>query len=217
MAKICKDLVGLKFNRLTVLNRVPIEREPGGRVRVWWACSCECGGETTIEASSLKSGNIQSCGCLRKESVIAISTNRREYRDCTIKKIPGYPSWVSMKSRCLNPEHDAYHNYGGRGITVCDEWLEFSNFHRDMGVPPMGTTLERVDNNRGYSKENCIWADATTQARNRRTNKLTADLVESIRRDHRSGKYIYEGLSKKYCISVSHICNIVNNQRWAIL
>lgn len=87
-----------------------------------------------------------------------------------------YGVWSSMKARCLNQNEPAYPNYGGRGITVCHAWLKFSNFLADMGEPALGMTLERKDNSKGYSKENCIWTDRTAQGRNKRNNViLTVD------------------------------------------
>lgn len=79
-----------------------------------------------------------------------------------------YTAWCNMKSRCLRPSHPAYKNYGGRGITVCKEWLIYYNFHRDMGRKPKGYTLERIDNNLGYYKENCKWATYEEQLVNQR-------------------------------------------------
>jgi len=77
-----------------------------------------------------------------------------------------------MKARCGNPNADAYHDYGARGITVCDAWMDFGAFHADMGEPPPGSTLERRDNALGYSPENCVWASRTEQGRNKRNNRL---------------------------------------------
>lgn len=82
-----------------------------------------------------------------------------------------YPKWRSMINRCTNPNETSWHRYGGRGITVCKQWMKFENFYADMGDPPPGTTLERKKNHLGYSKGNCVWAIAKAQANNRRTNR----------------------------------------------
>lgn len=91
-----------------------------------------------------------------------------------------YFIWMSIRNRCLNPRNPAYKNYGGRGITICDQWSKFSNFLADMGTPLPNMTLERVDNNKGYSKENCIWADRTAQGRNKRNNVLITAFGETL-------------------------------------
>jgi len=83
-----------------------------------------------------------------------------------------YMTWASMKQRTLNKNHKQFHMYGGRGISVCDSWIKFENFYADMGDCPDGLTLERTDNNAGYSKSNCVWASMKTQARNRRNSVL---------------------------------------------
>lgn len=81
-----------------------------------------------------------------------------------------------MRRRCNNPRELEYHNYGGRGITVCDEWQNFENFYKDMGDPPLGMSIDRIDNNKGYYPENCRWANAATQSNNKRnTIHITFD------------------------------------------
>lgn len=86
---------------------------------------------------------------------------------------PEYNSWASMKDRCGNPNHDYYENYGGRGVTVCAEWSEsFSSFYKDMGPRPAGSTLDRIDNGKGYAPGNCKWATRKEQAANRRTRRV---------------------------------------------
>lgn len=84
---------------------------------------------------------------------------------------PTYKSWHMMKQRCTNPKYSQYNDYGGRGITVCTQWLEFSAFLADMGVRPAGASLERLDNAKGYSPDNCVWADRKQQQRNMRRNR----------------------------------------------
>lgn len=83
-----------------------------------------------------------------------------------------YGVWCSMRARCNNPNNPAFGNYGGRGISVCESWGKFSNFIADMGEPEVGMTLEREDNDKGYSKDNCVWADRRTQSLNKRNNVL---------------------------------------------
>ncbi|MFT4064360.1 hypothetical protein [Paraburkholderia sp.] len=85
-------------------------------------------------------------------------------------RTPTYNVWMCMNQRCRNPKNTAYPDYGGRGITVCERWLDFANFLEDMGVKPPGLTLERLRGEEGYSKENCVWATRTAQNRNRRNN-----------------------------------------------
>lgn len=93
---------------------------------------------------------------------------------------PTYSSWYGMVQRCTNPNRRYYHRYGGRGITVCDRWLDFRNFLTDMGVKPEGTSLDRIDNDGNYTPENCRWVNQTTQMCNR-TNTLWLE-IDGIRK-----------------------------------
>ncbi len=117
-------------------------------------------------------------------SVNSVSRTKKVGR----KKIHGmdgtkiYYVWSSMKKRCLNVNHKAYHRYGGRGITVCDRWIgSFESFYADMGDKPDGYQLDRIDNNKGYHKDNCRWVPPKLNARNRSDNKLDEDTVSYIK------------------------------------
>lgn len=99
-------------------------------------------------------------------------------------KTPEYTAWHDMKGRCLNPNHRSYAYYGGRGITIDESWLEFENFYRDMGPRPSGLTLDRIDNDKGYSKDNCRWANRIVQMGNtRRNNKNVGVSFNNARQD----------------------------------
>lgn len=161
------DMVGRVFGRLSVFK---FSHKVKGKA--YWECVCVCGNITTVIGKSLVSGNTKSCGCLRAGAAMRsgkLSQHLSLHRE---SKTAMYYKWLCMKRRCLNPHDAAYHNYGGRGITVCDEWLHnYKQFRNDMGLPPFaGASLDRIDNNKGYSKENCRWASAQDQRRNTRVN-----------------------------------------------
>jgi hypothetical protein len=155
-----KIVVGQKFGRLTVL----FEAYVRNRAKYWF-CLCDCGNTKVIRTGNLKSGTSKSCGCLQKELLSEKKATHKMSHSGT------YRSWKSMKARCNNPNSPKYKSYGGRGITVCDRWINsFEDFLEDMGERPSRKySIERKNNNGNYEPENCIWLLKGKQQRNMRT------------------------------------------------
>lgn len=167
-----RDLIGQTFGRLTVLARMT----KIGEKNVRWLCYCTCGNKKLVYSANLVNGNVQSCGCLRKELNegnefgLKHGHNRRpEYGG----QSPTYTTYYKMLDRCYNENNLHYDYYGGRGITVCDRWREsFENFLEDMGERPRGLTLDRYpDMNGNYEPGNCRWATKKEQAQNTRPKR----------------------------------------------
>lgn len=135
-------------------------------------CLCQCGNSTSVRLNCLTTGNTTSCGCLgRERRLVSIATHGHGSRKKG-KVSPTYESWMGMRMRCLNPKNKHYADYGGRGITICERWDSFEAFLEDMGAKPDGLTIDRIDNESGYSRENCRWATAEQQGRNKRSNTM---------------------------------------------
>lgn len=152
------NLIGQRFGRLTVVGRA----ENIGK-QTAWLCLCDCGGSVSVRYRSLAKAETKSCGCLRSEKMKAAKQRHGHYNSRT------YHSYHSMKARCLNKNHRQFKDYGGRGIGISDRWLDsFENFLADMGERPVGRTLDRINNDLGYSKSNCRWATREEQNNNKR-------------------------------------------------
>ena len=158
------NLTGKKFGKLLVL-------EQHGRNRnksVLWLCRCDCGNETVASNGSLIGGTVQSCGCLKQRQREAVTKHG-------LHNTKIYKKWQSMKTRCNNPNASNYKDYGGRGITVCDEWLnDFESFYRwaiNNGYKE-GLTLDRIDVDGDYTPSNCRWATIAEQNNNQRKSRI---------------------------------------------
>lgn len=165
------NLAGSIFGKLTVIDEGPRNEN----IRQW-NCVCECGNTKLIRQDSLRSGRTISCGCFHSQVVsTTFSTHRRT-------KTVEYRIWQSMKGRCGNPKNVGYALYGGRGIKVCDRWLnDFPTFLSDMGPRPSPKySLDRIDNSKGYEPSNCRWATIEIQGNNKRNNHYLTHNGETL-------------------------------------
>jgi hypothetical protein len=160
-----KDLTGEKFGRLTVIG------VGAGKKAKAWLCKCDCGEDIVVITSKLNTGHTRSCGCLKSEAWLMCvnKINITHGKHGT----PEYNAWKNMKKRCLNPSHKSYPNYGGRGIKVCNRWLEFKNFYKDMGERTSSIhSLDRINNDGDYEPLNCRWGTRQEQNNNKRTTRF---------------------------------------------
>jgi len=184
MANTLKDLSGLRFGRLTVIERASLV----GQGRPRYLCKCDCGNTKVILGDALrqKGYSVVSCGCFIKSVLLAHAASckgKPGYHrihgasgDANKKNIwPEYHTWLGMRARCQNPKHHAFKYYGGRGITICDQWADnFLKFLEDVGRRPKGLTLDRINNDGNYEPGNCKWSTWKEQANNKRKRQPAA-------------------------------------------
>lgn len=165
-----KDLTGLKFGKLTVIKKVGRDK----KYNTLWLCKCECGNEKIVARDKLVVGNTKSCGCAKSK----FFTNLNKKHGLSHSRL--WRVWCNIKKRCYYKNHKAYKEYGERGITVCEEWLnDFQAFHDwamangyNENAPKGQCTIDRINNNGNYEPNNCKWVSMKEQARNKRNNKI---------------------------------------------
>lgn len=192
----CIDLIGQKFGKLTVIERA--KNSNNGKAR--WLCKCECGNEKTILSESLRKGKTSSCGC----KYINSNKERNKTHGQTNTRL--HKIWSGMKQRCNYPNARCFELYGGRGITVCDEWQHSFESFRDWALLngyADNLTLDRIDTNGNYCPENCRWATYKTQENNR---------VNNHRVIYKGKEYTLSKLSEKLNISSSTLAWRINHK-----
>ena len=206
------DLTARRFGRWTVEARAENNRHNQPQ----WHCICDCGGQKVVTGGILVSGASQSCGCLARENA---SERGRDSATHGMARSPTYRIWGDMLTRCTNPKSSGFRKYGARGVTVCDRWRRsFAAFLEDMGERPLGLTLDRIDNSKGYEPGNCRWATMQAQQNNRSNNHrmthdgVTLTLAQWARRLRKSPTTLHNRLNAG--LPLAEVLSPAKRSRW---
>lgn len=205
--RVRENLIGKKFTRLIVLSLSHVDRHRNAH----WNCKCDCGVMKTISQISLKNNKTKSCGCYNLEMCVKRGKDRGR------GKTPILVIWRSMIERCYNPKRDNYSYYGGRGISVCDEWKNDSWAFYDWAMAngySKGLSIDRINNYGNYEPSNCRWVSIVEQKRNKRSNKLNMLMAIEIRKIYANKQATLTNLSRTYSVSKQVIWHVVNNKTW---
>lgn len=197
-------MIGKKFNRLLVLYQIPTINK-----KLRYRVVCECGGKMVVDSGSLTSNNTKSCGCLQKEWTLKKNTTHG------LTHTPLYEVWCGIKKRCYDKNCKAYKDYGGRGIIVCEEWINNYKLFYDWGIShgwKKGLEIDRENNNSNYEPSNCRFVTKKVNMRNTRQSKLSIIMAAEIRKIYSTTKTTHQKLSKLYNVSPFTIGFVLRNK-----
>lgn len=168
------DMVGKKFGRLTVVEFDRLEKH-----KTYWKCACDCGLTVVASGNNLRSGNTKSCGCLHREKVAEMGKANTKHGEGHDNKTRLYTIWCGMRQRCNNESHHAWGLYGGKGVKLCDEWNDYTNF-KDWATKngyADNLSIDRIDPSKGYCPENCRWLTPSENTARANKNHTTRKVI----------------------------------------
>lgn len=168
------NLIGDKYGRLTVVEFVKLENH-----KTYWKCVCDCGLTVIAKGNNLRSGNTKSCGCLHREKVAEMGKRNTAHGESHSSRTRLYTIWCGMRQRCNNPNREAYHLYGGKGVKLCEEWNDYSAFKEWAMCHGYedNLSIDRIDPSKGYSPDNCRWITLSENVARANKNHTTRKLI----------------------------------------